>query len=92
MPKPKPTDDADLFRIAMDNEDGTARDFWPETPTIEQCVEVGFPTDYGAQQLLAQVWAALTIPEKERMGFTRRHRVLQIERLLVITQKKETAL
>lgn len=71
----------------MVNGDGTARDLWPVVPTREECTAAGMPSDYATYTMLERVWPALSVEEKEAMGFTRRDRALVIERL--ITLRKE---
>lgn len=78
--------------VVMVDADGAPRDFWPSTPSRQDCVSVGFPTDFESFQLLEQVWPSLTIAEKEALGFLRKTRALQIERLiLAVVEKRKTS-
>lgn len=68
--------------IKLDDADGKPRDLWPEPPTLEEVVQLGVPQAYDFHKRLLALWPALTIEEKEFLGFRRDVRAAQIERLI----------
>lgn len=73
------------------DENDYPRDLWPTPPTREECVAAHFPTDFKGLALLTSVWPALTIEQKEFLGFKRGPRAQEIERLaLAALEKRRT--
>lgn len=82
MPSKQELSELEVFRKSiLVDENGYQRDLWPTPPTREECVAAKFPTTFQSLALLASVWPALTIEQKEFLGFKRGPRAVEIERL-----------
>ena len=69
-------------KVPLVEPDGSERDLWPDVPTREECVKAGYPTTFHEFSELEALWSALTIEEKEALGFRRVDRAMRIGRLI----------